>query len=135
MRAPWMAEMPTPPQPNTTTDEPGSTLAVLMAAPTPVVTPQPISEAISNGTSSSILTAACSGIVVYSAKVPAPAKPKIGVSPSREAGHERRAELDLGHRWGDWRVDAVDALPARRRPGDDHVVALGHRGDALADRR
>ena len=47
IRAPWMAAMPTPPQPNTTTDEPGATLAVLMAAPTPVVTPQPMSEATS----------------------------------------------------------------------------------------
>ena len=53
--------MPTPPQPNTTTDEPGVTLAVLMAAPTPVVTPQPMSEAISKGMSSSILIAASCG--------------------------------------------------------------------------
>ena len=67
--------MPTPPQPKTTTDEPGATLAVLMAAPTPVMTPQPMSEAISKGTSSSILMAACHGMTVSSAQVPAPAMP------------------------------------------------------------
>jgi hypothetical protein len=47
IRAPWMAEMPTPPQPITTTVEPGFTCAVLIAAPTPVITPQPTSEATS----------------------------------------------------------------------------------------
>ena len=42
-----MAEMPTPPHPKTTTEEPTSTWAVLTAAPTPVVTPQPIRAPIS----------------------------------------------------------------------------------------
>ena len=74
-RAPWITLMPTPPQPKTTTVEPGSTLAVLMAAPTPVMTAQPISEATSKGTSSSILMAPCQGMIVSSAHVPAPAMP------------------------------------------------------------
>ena len=39
--APWMTFRPMPPRPNTMTFEPGSTLAVLVTAPTPVVTPQP----------------------------------------------------------------------------------------------
>ena len=52
---------------------PGVTLAVLMAAPTPVVTPQPMSEAISNGTSSSILIAPAAGTTSSSANVPRPA--------------------------------------------------------------
>ena len=47
MRAPWIAAMPTPPAPKTTTLEPGCTLAVLSAAPTPVVTPQPMRAPIS----------------------------------------------------------------------------------------
>ena len=47
---------PTPPQPKTATVEPGSTFAVLSAAPTPVVTPQPISAARSSGMSSRIFT-------------------------------------------------------------------------------
>ncbi len=40
--APWMTLSPIPPKPNTTTFAPGSTLAVLMTAPMPVVTPQPM---------------------------------------------------------------------------------------------
>ncbi len=40
--APWMTLSPMPPSPNTTTLEPGVTLAVLTTAPTPVVTPQPM---------------------------------------------------------------------------------------------
>ena len=42
IRAPWMTLSPMPPRPNTTTLEPGVTLAVLTTAPTPVVTPQPM---------------------------------------------------------------------------------------------
>src|ERR1700758_1029338 len=40
--APWITLRPMPPNPNTTTLAPGVTLAVLITAPTPVVTPQPI---------------------------------------------------------------------------------------------
>ena len=40
--------MPTPPAPKMITDEPGLIWAVLIAAPTPVITPQPISAAGSN---------------------------------------------------------------------------------------
>ncbi len=39
--APWITLRPIPPRPNTTTVEPASTSAVLITAPTPVVTPQP----------------------------------------------------------------------------------------------
>ncbi len=42
MRAPWTTLSPMPPSPNTTTLAPGSTLAVLITAPMPVVTPQPM---------------------------------------------------------------------------------------------
>ena len=96
--APWMTEMPTPPQPNTTTLEPGWTLAVLMAAPTPVLTPQPISEAMSNGTSSSILMAASWGSVTYSAKVPVPAMPNRSVSPSLNRGSPAMVNWIITHR-------------------------------------
>ena len=47
-----MIESPTPPQPITTTEAPGSTFAVLMAAPTPVATAQPMSAPTSAGSSS-----------------------------------------------------------------------------------
>ena len=62
MAAPWMQLSPTPPHPITATVEPGSTLAVLNTAPTPVVTPQPIRAARSSGMSSRIFTSACSWI-------------------------------------------------------------------------
>src|SRR5262252_1135095 len=41
-RSPWMTFKPMPPRPNTTHFAPGSTFAVLITAPMPVVTPQPI---------------------------------------------------------------------------------------------
>ena len=41
IRAPWITLVPTPPAPITATEEPGFTSAVLITAPTPVVTPQP----------------------------------------------------------------------------------------------
>ena len=59
--APWIMLRPTPPQPITATVLPGCTPAVLIAAPTPVVTPQPTSDACGNGMSGSICTAATSG--------------------------------------------------------------------------
>ena len=57
MRAPWITAWPTPPQPRTATLAPGLTFAVLSAAPTPVVTPQPMSAALSSGTRVSMGTA------------------------------------------------------------------------------
>jgi hypothetical protein len=42
-----IAAMPTPPQPMTATVAPGSTRAVLITAPTPVITQQPTSAATS----------------------------------------------------------------------------------------
>ena len=58
--APLTADSPTPPQPITATVAPGSTLAALNTAPTPVITPQPTSAARSSGMSSSIFTIAFS---------------------------------------------------------------------------
>jgi hypothetical protein len=65
--APWMIASPTPPAPQTATVEPGSTLAVLSAAPTPVMTPHPISAARSSGMSLSIFTSAFSCTSICSA--------------------------------------------------------------------
>ena len=72
MRQPWSTAWPTPPQPMIATVEPGSTPAVLSAAPTPVVTPQPMSASWSSGTSVSILTIDDSSHVIVSANVPRP---------------------------------------------------------------
>src|SRR5207237_1307181 len=66
--APLTSDSPTPPQPITATVEPGSTLAALNTAPTPVTTPQPTSAARSSGISGSILTTACSCTSICSAK-------------------------------------------------------------------
>ena len=67
MRAPWIAASPTPPAPKTATVEPASIRAVLSTAPTPVVTPQPISAARSSGIVSSIFTRAFSCTSIFSA--------------------------------------------------------------------
>src|SRR4029453_3904150 len=98
--APWMAEMPTPPRPNTTTEEPGVTLAVLSAAPTPVMTPQPTSEATSCGVSGSIFTTPCSGMIISSAQVPEPAKPISGAPSSVKCGMAPMPKVMFRHRLG-----------------------------------
>src|SRR5216683_2790111 len=82
--------MPTPPQPTTATVAPGSTLAVLITEPTPVMTPQPISAATSKGTSSSIFTAPSRGTTICSANPPQPAIPGGQV----RMAHAGRAHLD-----------------------------------------
>jgi hypothetical protein len=80
----------------------GVTLAVLMAAPTPVVTPQPMSDAISKGTSSSILMAPSCGTTIDSAKVPKPAMPNRSASPSLKRGLPATANWIITQRCGDF---------------------------------
>jgi hypothetical protein len=65
--APMTVESPTPPAPMTHTLEPFSTFAVLSTLPTPVVTAQPITAAISAGTCG-IFTQHTLGTTTYSAK-------------------------------------------------------------------
>ena len=67
MAAPLTADRPTPPQPMMATSMPGSTLAVWKTAPTPVITPQPMSAARSSGMSSRTFTSACSCTSIISA--------------------------------------------------------------------
>ena len=69
-RAPWITLSPTPPQPITTTVSPGRTLAVLMAAPTPVTTAQPSTAARSSGISRGITATEFSCTSTCSAKPP-----------------------------------------------------------------
>ncbi len=76
--APWITDSPTPPQPKTATEEPGSTRAVLNTAPTPVVTPQPTSAAQSSGIFGSILIRFSAETVAYSAIAPQPEKMPSG---------------------------------------------------------
>src|SRR5687767_4205607 len=60
---------PTPPTPKTAMLAPGGTAAVLMTAPTPVITEQPTSAAISSGILPSILIAQDSCTTVIDAYV------------------------------------------------------------------
>ena len=71
------------PVPKTTQVDPGSTRAVLSAAPIPVESPHAKSAARSSGASRSTLARAISGMTVHSANVDVPMKWRIG-SPSRE---------------------------------------------------
>ena len=75
MRAPWSTDWPTPPHPITVTVDPGRICAVLSAAPTPVVTPHPMSASCSAGRSLSTFTSIDSSTVISSAKVPSPLIP------------------------------------------------------------
>src|SRR6202161_4554093 len=78
-RAPWTAAAPTPPAPTTRTVEPGVTWAVLMTAPTPVMTAQLTSEATSNGTPSPTNgTTLVDGSTTSSAQAPSPTMPNPG---------------------------------------------------------
>ena len=82
-RQPATAPRPTIPAPKTTQVEPGLTLAVFIAAPRPVESPQANRQAWSGSASGETLASAISGITVYSANVLVPMKWRIG-SPSRE---------------------------------------------------
>jgi hypothetical protein len=62
---PCSALRPTAPQPITATEAPGATFASRTAAPTPVITPQPIRQARSNGISFGTLIAPDCGTTAY----------------------------------------------------------------------
>jgi hypothetical protein len=61
-----------PPSPNTATESPGCTFAVLCTAPMPVVTPQPSRQTCSGLASGLILASETSATTVYSLKVEQP---------------------------------------------------------------
>ncbi|MNH24572.1 hypothetical protein D3C79_845160 [compost metagenome] len=72
MVAPIIAASPMPPRPKIATLAPSSTLAVLITAPMPVVTPQPSRQTFSSGASLGILAREISGSTVYSENVEVP---------------------------------------------------------------
>ena len=126
------------PAPKTTHVEPGSTLAVYIAAPRPVERPQANSAQRSSGASCGTLASAISGITVYSAKVLVPMKWRIGSPSRREPGRAVRevAEVLLGadrHAEVGLRAQAVHALAALGREERHDVIADGDVVDALAD--
>ena len=71
-RAPWITARPMPPRPNTATESPACTLAVLCTAPMPVVTPQPRRHTCSGFASGLIFASETSATTVYSLKVEQP---------------------------------------------------------------
>src|SRR3954452_21612059 len=71
-REPAMAASPTPPQPNTATVSPRPTPPVLMAAPTPAITPQPSSPAAVGGAAGSTLVHCPECTSVFSTNAPMP---------------------------------------------------------------
>ena len=70
--APWITARPMAPRPKTATVAPGSTLAVFITAPMPVVTPQPSRQILSSGASLETTASDTSGSTVYSLKVEQP---------------------------------------------------------------
>ena len=99
MRAPWMTAWPTPPQPMTATVEPGSTWAVFRAAPTPVVTPQPMRASCSSGRSVSTFTTDIWSTVIWSANVPRPVKAGAMLPSLRVARGVNMTEPEPSHRF------------------------------------
>ncbi len=86
--APWMLFRPTPPAPMTTAVSPGRSRAVLVTAPSPVITPQARRAALSNGTSFAIATACEAWTTTLCAKA-AVLTPCVTGCPERSLSGER----------------------------------------------
>ena len=129
--APAIAASPTPPQPNTATESPRVTPPVLIAAPSPAITPQPSRPAAAAGADGSTFVHWPLCTSVLSAKAPIPSAGDSSV-PSVERHLLGRVE----------RAEAVPRAPAQARPAraaygapvEDHEVAWRHVGHAIADR-
>ena len=131
-RAPAIAASPTPPQPKTATVSPRPTPPVLIAAPTPAITPQPSRPAAVGGAAGSTLVHCPEWTSVFSAKAP---MPSAGESSVPSASVIFCVALWVAKQYQGLPLSAGAALPAHRPPVQDHVVADRHVGDALADRR
>ena len=129
--APCTVACPTPPQPKTATELPGSTRAVHSAAPTPVVTAQPISASCSSGRSVSTLTRLASLTVMTSAMLPRPVMAGSCSTVSDHAWQQGERRLRLAQVSA--AVQALVAVPAERRPGRDDTVASPERRHGGAD--
>ena len=84
-----------PPRPSTSTVAPGSTLAVLSTAPTPVCTAHPITQADSSGVSSGTFTAPVSLVMRVLGEAADAEAPEHLLAAARQAGgsvEERAAE-------------------------------------------
>ena len=140
-RAPCTTESPMPPRPSTSTVAPGSTLAVLSTAPTPVCTAQPITHAVSSGVSSGTFTAPVSLVIAYSAKPPTPRPAehllcRRATGRSSRRGTHRRAPRRCSRSSRARRAGtsssgrtARSGVSTTLSPGRDHGDALPHRVD------
>jgi hypothetical protein len=132
--APLIAARPTPPQPMTATVSPGRTLEVWIAAPTPVITEQPIRAARSSGMSLRIATQACSWISICSAKDDRFRNCCIGPVAAFRRGSSLGVALGVGrHAQRQVAGQAGFAVAAIGRQAGDDVVARLHGADFRAD--
>ena len=143
-RAPCTAARPTAPQPITITLSPCAIAPRLSAAPTPVMTPQPIRQARSNGISFGTGMACWSGTMQYSPNDPRNISccklAAVGQRGAAFAVERTRlrpfAEIFLAQ---DRRIAvAIKAMPAMRIPRQHDMVADLHAArlpDRLARRR
>ena len=117
---------------------PAGTCAVLTTAPTPVSTAQPNSAASSNGSSGSILTSERRDTTAYSANAE---QPRWWLTRRRRRCSRRAPESSVpaplaaapGSHSAGPALGAGQAVAAARHEDQDHVVAAGEVGDALAD--
>ena len=130
MRAPWIADRPTAPQPITATRAPAQTFAVSSTDITPVATAQPIRHACSTGSSAGTRTAATAGTTVCVAKCPGAqdGRQHRPVGAMQPAGGGRRLPA------APWCASqAGGAGAARRLPAEHDAVAGGEGDDVRAD--
>ena len=128
--APRIAASPTPPQPNTATESPRDTPPVYIAAPSPAMTPQPISPAASGGAFGSTGTHCPAATSVSSANAPMPRAGESSVPSSSVIFCVRVAAVEAVPGTS---APARAARSARRAPRDDHEVAGRDVVDAVAD--
>ena len=115
----------------------GRTLAVSIAAPTPVITAQPMRQARDSGMSSSIFTAAEACTTVRSAKAPTPLKRAIFLAILGEANVAALlCQTDAGVAQVGRAGAAIGAVAAVPHPRQDHMVTFAqvvHRAADLLD--
>ena len=136
IRAPWIAESPTPPQPITRTDSPGRTFAVFSTAPTPVMTAHPRRATCSSGRDGSTGNTVFAGTTERSAnedgtlwwiRLPPCEKRVVPSARNPSSKTASRSHTDRTS------CRAPAARAAVRQPRADDMVARPDAGDALPE--
>jgi len=131
MRAPWITERPTAPQPITATRAPSQTFAVSRTDITPVATAQPSKHACSGGSSRGTFAAATAGTTVCVAKVPVR---RTGVNSEPSARKSRPGAAGGRLHWRGSPRSHEAHVAAGGFPTDDDTVALGEPGHTVTQR-